>query len=427
MSKSKEEMMQDLIELLNKASYAYYVQCKPIMTDYKFDMLLKELEELEAETGIVLSYSPTQRVGSDLQTEFKTVSRKRIMGSIANCYDINELRDWCTGFDNLEAGYEDWIVEPKYDGLSCSIIYVDGILTSASTRGNGLVGDDITENVKTIKSVPLKLELCGNKNTENVTYPDTINDWHYQGIYIPKYVEVRGEILLPKSQLKRINEERLAAGLQPFANERNCAAGSIKQLDPKVTAKRNLVFHPYGVYVDNDEDFRAKYLSTQHDMLNVAEIFGFAAPNYWRAAGAYSVVQIIYGFEDKFLKTQDFCMDGCVVKFDNISKQESLGYTQKVPKWAKAFKFKQESVSTKLLDVEWQMGRTGKLTPVGILEPVEIDGSVVSKASLNNIDYINELDLQIGAYVFVEKGGAVIPKVTGVDYEKCVLENIELA
>jgi len=427
MNKSKEEMIHDLVDLLNKANYAYYVQCTPIMTDYKFDMMMKELEALEEETGIVLSYSPTQRVGSDLQTEFKTVERKRIMGSIANCYDIDELRNWCKGFDDLAEGYEDWIIEPKYDGLSCSLIYINGVLTNASTRGSGFVGDDITENVKTIKTIPLKLNLCGNKNKDGQYFPDVINDWHYEGIYIPSLVEVRGEILLPKSELKRINQERIAAGLPTFANERNCAAGSIKQLDPKVTAKRNLTFRPYALYVDDDSTFKIKYLSTQHDMLNVAEIFGFTSPHYWRAAGAGSVVQMIYGFEEHFLKNQDFCMDGCVVKFDNISKQEELGYTQKVPKWAKAFKFKQESVSTKLKDVEWQMGRTGKLTPVAILEPVEIDGSIVSKASLNNIDYINELNLQIGAYVFVEKGGAVIPKVTGVDYEKCILENIELS
>lgn len=418
-------MMEDLVKVLNKANYDYYVLCKPTMEDYKFDMLLKELEGLEAETGIVLPDSPTQRVGSDLQDNFKSVERSRIMGSIANCYDIDELKKWMNSFDS-EYKYESFILEPKYDGLSCSLIYINGVLVEASTRGSGYKGDNITENVKTIKSIPLRLSLCGNKNTEEHKYPDIINDWHYDGIYVPDYLEVRGEILLPKSEFKRINSERVAAGLPVFANERNCAAGSIKQLDPKVTASRHLMFMPYAVYSDKDVEFRKNYLQHQHDMLNVAEIFGFNSPNYWLCTDAYTVTQMIYGFEDKFLKTQDFCMDGCVVKFDNFAVQEKLGYTQKVPKWAKAFKFKQESVSTKLIGVEWQMGRTGKLTPVGILDPVEIDGSIVSKASLNNIDYINELNLQIGAYVFVEKGGAVIPKVTGVDYEKCVLEDIEL-
>ena len=425
LNKSKQEMIEDLVKILTQANYDYYVACKPTMPDYKFDMLLKELESLEAETGYILPDSPTQRVGSDLQTEFSTVERKRIMGSIANCYDIDELKKWMTSFDE-KYELDTFILEPKYDGLSCSLIYKNGVLVEASTRGSGYKGDNILENVKTITSIPLRLSLHGNKNTEEQTYIDIINDWHYEGIYVPDYLEVRGEILLPKSEFKRINSERLAAGLPVFANERNCAAGSIKQLDPKVTASRHLIFMPYAVYSDIDIEFKDKYLNHQHDMLNVAEIFGFNSPNYWLCADAYTTVQMIYNFEDNFLKNQDFCMDGCVVKFDSFAIQEELGYTQKVPKWAKAFKFKQESVSTKLLDVEWQMGRTGKLTPVGILEPVEIDGSVVSKASLNNIDYINELNLQIGAYVFVEKGGAVIPKVTGVDYEKCVLEDIEL-
>lgn len=424
-NKSKQEMMEDLVKVLNKANYDYYVLCKPTMEDYKFDMLLKELEELESETGCVLPDSPTQRVGSDLQDGFSSVERKRIMGSIANCYDLNELEKWLKSFDP-KYQYESFILEPKYDGLSCSLIYKNGVLVEASTRGSGYKGDNITENVKTIKSIPLRLSLCGNRNTEDNIYPDVINDWHYDGIYVPEYLEVRGEILLPKSEFKKINAERVAAGLPVFANERNCAAGSIKQLDPKVTASRHLMFMPYSVYSDVDLEFKANYLKHQHDMLNVAEIFGFNAPNYWLCMDPYTVIQMILAFETKFLKNQNFCMDGCVIKFDNFAVQEELGYTQKVPKWAKAFKFKQESVSTKLLDVEWQMGRTGKLTPVGILDPVEIDGSTVSKASLNNIDYINELNLQIGAYVFVEKGGAVIPKVTGVDYEKCVLEDIEL-
>lgn len=417
--------IEALVKLLNNANYNYYVACKPSMSDYDFDMNLKELERLEEKTGYILPDSPTQRVGSDLQDGFKTVERNRIMGSIANCYDITELRKWMESFPK-EFEFEDFILEPKYDGLSCSLIYINGVLAEASTRGSGYKGDDITENVKTIKSIPLRLELCGNKNTDKELYPDVINDWHYDNIYVPDYLEVRGEILLPKSEFRKINKERAAAGLPLFANERNCAAGSIKQLDPKITASRHLMFMPYAVYSDKDENFKSKYLQSQHDMLNVTEIFGFNAPNYWRCATPYTVIQMIYSFEDHFLKNQDFCMDGCVVKFDNFSVQERLGYTQKVPKWAKAYKFKQESVSTKLLGVEWQMGRTGKLTPVGILEPVEIDGSTVSRTSLNNMDYINDLNLQIGAYVFVEKGGAVIPKVTGLDYDKNEAEGIIL-
>jgi DNA ligase (NAD+) len=420
---SKNGLIEDLVEELNKANYDYYVKCEPTMSDYMFDMKMKQLEELEAETGYILPYSPTQRVGSDLQDGFTTVERKRIMGSIANCYDMEELKSW---MESVDDGFNTWIVEPKYDGVSCSLIYVDGILVSASTRGSGLKGDNILENVKTIRSIPLKLRINGNKNEDGMIYPDVVNDYHFQDIYIPKYVEIRGEILMSKTEFKRINKEREEQGLPLFANERNCAAGSIKQLDPKVTASRKLLFMPFAVFVDEDDKFNKLYLDRQAKALTVANIFGFNVPNYWLALDQHTVLTFIKEFEDRFLKKQDYCMDGCVIKFDSIEKQLQLGYTQKVPKWAKAFKFKQESASTKLLDVEWQMGRTGKLTPVGILEPVEIDGSTVSKASLNNIDYINQLNLQIGAYVFVEKGGAVIPKVTGVDYERCLTENIEL-
>ncbi len=420
---SKNGMIEDLVEELNKANYDYYVKCEPTMSDYMFDMKMKQLEELEAETGYILPYSPTQRVGSDLQDGFTTVERKRIMGSIANCYDMAELKSWMKSVDD---GFNTWIIEPKYDGVSCSLIYVDGVLVSASTRGSGLKGDNILENVKTIRSIPLKLRINGNKNEDRMIYPDVVNDYHFWGIYVPKYVEIRGEILMSKTEFRRINKERAEQGLPLFANERNCAAGSIKQLDPKVTASRKLLFMPFAVFVDEDDKFNELYLDSQAKALTVANIFGFNVPNYWLALDTNTVLTFIKEFEDRFLKKQDYCMDGCVIKFDSIEKQLQMGYTQKVPKWAKAFKFKQESASTKLLDVEWQMGRTGKLTPVGILEPVEIDGSTVSKASLNNIDYINQLNLQIGAYVFVEKGGAVIPKVTGVDYERCLTENIEL-
>ena len=209
-------------------------------------MKLKELESLEKETGYVLPYSPTQRVGSDLQEEFKEVPRKRIMGSIANCYDRNELKQWLFKF-----GDEYMILEPKYDGSSCSIIYEKGILVQASTRGSGYSGSDITANVKTIKNVPLK-----------------INFEEFTDVF-PEKIEIRGEILLPKSELKRINIERESQGLPPFANERNAAAGSLKQLDPSVTASRNLIFKPYSVYCD-DERFTKRFLTSQHGMLDIA-------------------------------------------------------------------------------------------------------------------------------------------------------------
>ena len=398
--------INELVELLNKANYEYYVLNEPhTFTDYEFDMRMHELEDLEKETGYLLPYSPTQRVGSDLQKEFKEVPRKRIMGSIENCYDRSELIKWVSQFN------DDYLIrEPKYDGSSCSLIYEDGILVQASTRGSGFSGSDITANVKTIKNVPLKLEVFpGEKKLE------------LNSLWVPSHIEIRGEILLPKSKLIEINKEREANGEQPFANERNAAAGSLKQLDPKVTASRGLIFKPYGVYSE-DSDFAEAFLCTQENMLLVAWYFGFDKPNYRIFTPYMNINEIIDDFETNFLKTQDFCMDGCVIKINSFARQEELGYTQKVPRWAKAFKFKQEQASTKVNNIIIQMGMSGQLGFVAELEPVEVDGSKISRATLNNVDFIRDLDVKVGSYVFIQKGGAVIPEITGVDYERNLVE-----
>lgn len=400
-----KELIEDLVEELNDANHSYYVLNDPIMSDYDFDMKLKELERLEKESNYILPYSPTQRIGSDLQKEFKNVDRTRVMGSIANVYVIDELKDWLDQFDPMSTSF---LLEPKYDGTSCSLIYDNGVLVSASTRGNGYTGSDITENVKTIKNIPLKLKV----NKTGVT-----KDWNYENIYVPDKIEIRGEILMPKSVFNKLNEDRKKNGLDLFANERNAAAGSLKQLDPNITAERNLIFKPYGVFCD-DNSFNKRYLKFQHCALDVAEIFGFDKPSYWRAMDAHTVIDLLYGFEEYFLYNQDYCMDGCVVKINSLEQQENIGYTQKVPKWAKAFKFKQEQASTKLLNVELQMGMSGQISFVGILDPVEVDGSKISKVTLNNIDYIHNMDIHIGDYVFVQKNGAVIPGVIGIDYDR---------
>ena len=401
----KIQRINELVELLNKANYEYYVLNEPrTFTDYEFDMRMHELDDLEKETGYVLPYSPTQRVGSDLQSEFKEVPRKRIMGSIENCYDRDELKKWLKQFDENEI----LIVEPKYDGSSCSLIYENGVLVQGSTRGSGFMGSDITANVKTIRNIPLKLEnLTGDEN-----------------FYVPEHLEVRGEILLPKSQLIKINKEREANGEQPFANERNAAAGSLKQLDPKVTAARGLIFKPYGVYSD-DENFSEQYLRRQSYMLETAADLGFDKPYYWIVTKATDIDKLLDEFENNFLKNQDFCMDGCVFKIQSFKHQEELGYTQKVPHWAKAFKFKQEQASTKVKSITIQMGMSGQLGFVAELVPVEVDGSKISRATLNNVDFIRDMDIKIGSYVFVQKAGAVIPEVTGVDYERNLVENVK--
>lgn len=385
--------MIELVTLLNTYNYQYYVKNKPTISDYEFDMLLKELETLEKQEGIILSTSPTQRVGSDLENEFKEVKREKVMGSIANCYDKDELLKWMQTV--VPAGTE-FTVGPKYDGTSCSLIYKNGELVQASTRGNGMVGSDITENARTIKSIPLSIPLMDD-------------------------CEIRGEILMPKSSFQKLNKERLEQGLEPFANERNAAAGSIKQLNSRITAERNLIFRPFCVFCDNAN------FEKQTEMINFANSIGFYTDiRDFTSADPYKIIRYIEDFEQKYLKNMDYCMDGVVIKVNDLNWQEKLGYSQKVPYWAKAFKFKQESASTKLIDVKWFVGRTGKLTPVGILEPVQVDGTIIKQVTLNNIEYINNINIQIGSYIFIERGGQVIPKVTGVDYERNLLNNIEL-
>lgn len=408
----KIQRMDFLVSALTYYNYKYYVLNNPTISDYDFDMKLKELELLEKELNIIYPYSPTQRIGSDLQSEFKEVSHDIVMGSISNVYTFDELKTWFLNtITNLsDSNDQEICIEPKYDGLSCSLIYENNILKEASTRGNGYVGSDITKNVKTIKNIPLLLK-------DN---PDPFIT-----------IDVRGEILLPKSMLLKINNERVKEGLPPFANERNAAAGSLKQLDPKITASRNLIFKPYAIYC-KDTKYTRNYLDSQSAMLEHAYKIGFDKPVYW-LIGDFSTSSLldkikcsIDNFEKEYLHNQDFCMDGCVIKFNKKVIQDIIGFTQKVPKWAKAYKFKQEQLSTKLLKVEWQMGRTGKLTPVGYVDPIEVDGSIITKLSLNNINFITDLNLQIGAYIFISKGGAVIPKCTGVDYKRCIQENIEL-
>lgn len=393
--------MIELVNLLNKYNYQYYVLNKPTISDYEFDMLLKELEALEKQENIILPDSPTLRVGSDLENSFKEVKREKIMGSIANCYDKNELLKW---MQTVAGTGTEFTVGPKYDGTSCSLIYKKGVLVQASTRGNGYVGSDITENARTIKSIPLSLLI--DDKLERIL-PELKED-----------CEIRGEILMPKSAFQKLNKERLEQGLEPFANERNAAAGSIKQLNSKITAERNLIFRPFALFVDSP------IIEKQTDMTTIAECLGFTVdiPDF-RSTDPYEVIKYIEEFEQKYLKNMDYGMDGVVIKVNSIKLQNELGYSQKIPYWAKAFKFKQESASTKITDIQWMIGRSGKLTPVGILEPVQVDGSMISNVTLNNIDFIHDMDIRLNSYIFIEKGGQVIPKVIGVDYERHILEN----
>ena len=398
---------KELVKKLNNANDAYYVNNQPIMEDYEFDILLKELQQIERENPeFIVKESPTQHVGSDLkvQKEFKQVSRTFPMGSIENCYDIDELKKWMSKFNGKR-----FIVEWKKDGTSCSLIYKNRKLVEASTRGDGYIGDDITNNVKTIKNIPHVLT----------------NDM------VPNHFEVRGEILMKKDVFARINEERIKNGEKPFANCRNCAAGSIKQLDPKVTESRELIFIPYAAYTycePNEGDIVNQYCgkyNSQSGCFYALKELGFDVDDFYTSYNIDEIIEHLSVFKtSKALKEWD--NDGIVIKLDDRFDQEEIGYTNKNPKYALAYKWTVEMASSKILDIEWQIGRTGKLTPVAKIEPVEVEGSIISNVMLNNIDYIKEKKVAIGAYYFIYKGGAVIPVLFGPDDDRNALENITI-
>lgn len=413
---SKEERFKELEQQINYYNDRYYKDCVSEISDYDYDMLVKEAETLKKELGVEISEA-LDVAGSDVKENsgFADYTRTRIMGSVPNCYDIDELRNWLTSLNTADTTY---IVEPKYDGLSLSLEYDDGILTRATTRGNGYTGSDVTKNVFAIESIPKAL---------NKFYYDQSPCYlaaTMTGLYVPSHVEIRGELLMPKSVFKELNEQRAKDGLQLFANTRNAAAGSLKQLDPEVTRSRRLIFKPYSIYSD-DKSFMDRFVKDHDNGLRIAGVYGFA-PEWWKCMDVSTTIKVVKEFETLFLHNQDYCMDGCVIKINSVDRQNELGYTQKNPKWAKAFKFKQEEVSTKLIDCVWEVSGQGKLCPVGILEPVELDGSVISAVTLNNIDYIKSHNIVIGGYYFIHKGGGVIPVITDPDYERNLAENIKI-
>ena len=397
------------------ASYRYYVENDPPMSDYEFDMEFKQLQALEAASGIVLPDSPTQRVGSDLQGAFEKHRHVIPMQSIENVYSDEELQEWLRSTAlKLHAAFPGeevtFTYEPKYDGLSISLVYRDGVLTDAVTRGNQVEGESVIENVRTIRNVPLQL-------------PEV------KGQPLPSYFEVRGEVLMPQGAFDRLNAEKEAAGERPFANKRNAASGSLKQLDPKVTAKRGLVVNAYAAY-STDEVYQRDVLSSQEVTLQLLGRLGF---DYYKTPGRQAfgnlqeLTDAINAFNEVRLSHQlPYDCDGVVVKVNERRHQEWLGLNTTFPNWCKARKFPQEAQSTLVRGVTFQVGMTGHITPVAELEPTTISGSVVARATLNNESYIRGLRLAIGSYVFVQKAGEVIPQVTGIDEQRNAAEAVEL-
>ena len=382
--KQVQEEISKLVSLLNKYSYDYYVEDNPQISDTEYDTLYKQLEKLEENhPEYILENSPTQRVGDRVLDEFEKITHKVPMLSLSNTFSTEDLRDFDARISKLVPDQSvEYICELKIDGLAISIKYEDGRLVSAATRGDGSVGEDVTENIKTIFSIPKVLK-------DNRTF------------------EVRGEVYLPRKSFELLNTERENNNEVLFANPRNAAAGSLRQLDSKITAKRRLSAFIYSIVGDDS-------IISQENALNTAKEYNLPVnPNFKLGKNIDEVIDYInYWTEHK--KNLPYDIDGIVIKVNSYSTQEEVGYTQKSPRWATAYKFHEEELATKLLDVELSVGRTGIITPVAILDPIVISGSTVSKASLHNKDIIEELDIHIGDIVVVKKAGEIIPKVVRV-------------
>ena len=384
--------IEQLRKELHEHNYRYYVLNQPTISDQDFDFLMKELQALEAaHPDFFDANSPSQRVGSDLQSGFQQVSHRYPMLSLANTYSEADVREW---YESVKKGLggEDFEVccEMKYDGLSISLTYVKGQLVQAVTRGDGVRGDDVTANVKTIRSIPLILPGTG--------YPEEF--------------EIRGEILMPWSSFERLNKEREAAEEPLFANPRNAASGTLKSLDSSVVAQRQLDAYLYYLL---GETLPA---DGHYENLEAAASWGFKISKGMRKVRTVEEVMDFINYWDVERKNLPVATDGIVLKVNSLSQQRSLGYTAKSPRWAIAYKFKAERECTRLLEVTYQVGRTGAVTPVANMEPVQLAGTTVKRATLNNEDFIRSFDLHIGDYVYVEKGGEIIPKIVGVDIER---------
>lgn len=382
-----KDRIDQLRALLNEQNYRYYVLNDPLMSDFEYDKLMRELQDLEqANPQYADPNSPTQRVGSDRANQFASVTHRFPMQSLSNTYSREEVTDFDTRIQK-EVGEVEYVCELKFDGTSISLLYEHGQLVRAATRGDGMVGDDVTENVRTIRSIPLQLRGGG--------YPDLF--------------EIRGEILMPYKSFERLNREREDIGETPFANPRNAAAGSLKQQSSAVTASRDLDAYLYMLAGDEMP------YATHYESLLAARQWGFKVSDQMKLCRNLDEVMDFIRYWDKARESLPFATDGVVIKVNSYAMQKQLGSTAKAPRWAVAYKFKAEQALTRLLSVDFQVGRTGAITPVANLEPVQLAGTVVKRASLHNAEQIALLDIRLGDMVYVEKGGEIIPKITEVE------------
>ena len=382
-----EQQINELRRTLNLYNYKYYVENNPIVSDFEFDTLLRQLQQLEqANPQFADPNSPTARVGSDLTSEFRSVEHAFPMLSLSNTYSLEELGEWIDR-NEKEIGQTEYVCELKFDGTAISLTYEQGRLLRAVTRGDGSRGDDVTANVRTIRTVPLVLN--GND------YPD--------------FFEIRGEIFMPYSSFERLNAERAEAGEQLFANPRNAAAGTLKQQQSQVVARRGLDCTLYQLAG------KALPCDTHSGNLDAARRWGFKVSKHTAICTSREEIFNYINHWDVARKNLPFPTDGIVIKVNRDADRRTLGYTSKAPKWAVAYKFKAEQATTRLLSIDYQVGRTGAITPVANLEPVQLAGTTVKRATLHNADQIALLDIRVGDMVYVEKGGEIIPKITGID------------
>ena len=399
------------VQTLKKWAYYYYVLDNPLVTDEEYDKLYKEVEKWEkTHPDKIDPTSPTRRVGDVVLDEFKKAKHITRMWSMEDVFDKNEFNEWVNRVKKLSSKKFTFYIEPKFDGASLNLVYKDGKLLRAETRGNGEIGEDVTLNAKTINSIPLEINY-------------------------KEFIEIRGEVLISKKDFEKLNEERVKKEEAPFANPRNAAAGSLRQLDPKITAKRPLLFYPWGVgypvevlnsneisekkYNEDKQKFINKF-NTYKNMMDFIYSLGFKEPPK-RGECDSEDLDCVYKKYDEFIEIRDeipVMLDGMVVKVNELNLLEKFGYTTKFPKWMVAFKFPAVEKETIIKDVIIQVGRTGVLTPVAILKPVEIGGVIVERATLHNFDEIKRLDIRIGDHVIVIRSGDVIPKITKVLYHK---------
>ena len=416
-NKSAANEIIELRRLINDYDYRYYVMNAPVVADVEYDALMKRLRDLETEQPeLITSDSPTQRVSGQPAAGFAEYIHKRPMLSLDNSYNIGDLKEWAKRCEKLAGGRAfDYVAELKIDGLSISLIYENSVLTNGVTRGDGVRGEAVTNNVRTIRSIPLRI-----KNEMTANQPTSLFDVA-EATDLPREIEVRGEVYLPHESFQQMNRERSEQGLPTYANPRNAASGTMRQLDPQIVAERKLDIFCYQLFFSGDEAF-----STHEESMRWMERAGFKVNAHRRTCKTIDDLIAFCNEWDTKRDDLNYETDGIVIKVNQTAVREEIGWTSKSPRWAIAYKFPARQISTKLIDVIYQVGRTGAITPVAVFEPVLLAGTTVARASLHNADEMKRLGVMLGDYVFIEKSGEIIPQVVKVITERRTGEEKEI-